>query len=405
MCEPDYQRTLRQRGVVVVPTPLADAAARLNARRAFLAHLGESPEFRLPCPSSTDTVDPTWQPVKGGFAALGNPSSFHHPWVREMREKVQAHLLDVDVLPMQSHDYLEQCFDRLMFRQPGQTPSAESLHRDEAKTAHPEDDVFGGWINFDDSDQHFSCVPETHTEVSGNRGFAKIEDPVDRARYKELLERVKIPPGHILVFYERIVHEVLANTASQLTMRMFFGWRLTNETSSLFGDEALREWIEDQAVPKIKSGQDPPVWPSSYSNFSRNFQTLTDWSKETWIPELLYTHAVADTAKSMPGSQWERVPARLPSLKALGQRLGGCVKHRQYSKAEVAILKPTNKWSLRTFDSPDERVEIAAVTADSWRSYKAAREQVGAMRTISKKEKREKREKREKARRPRPERI
>ena len=408
MCEPDYQHTLLRRGFVVVPTPLEDGDARRAERQAFFAHFAESPEFRPPGPAAPDkpkTIDPTWQPVMGGFAALGNPSSFHHPWVRQMREMVHAHLLETDVLPMEGHKYLEQCFDRLMFRQPGQTPSAESLHRDEAQTAHPNDVVFGGWINFDDSDQHFSCVPETHTEVSGNRGFAKIDDPVEKAKYKERLERVKIPPGHILVFYERIVHEVLANTASQLTMRMFFGWRLTDETTPLFGGDALGQWIEDQAVPKIKSGQNPAVWPSCYSNFSRNFQTLTDWSKRTWAPELLYTHTLANTAKSMPGSEWERVPAKLPSLEALGKLLGGCVKHRQYSKAEVAILKPTNKWSLRTFDSPGERVEITAVSADSWRAYEAAREQVRAMRTISKKEKREKRENMKKARRPRPERI
>lgn len=401
--EQDYQCTLRKRGVVVVPTPLTDANARLATRGAFFAHLAESPEFGSTRPAATDTidtVDPDWQPVKGGFAALGNPSSFHHPWVREMREMVQAHLLDLDVLPMQSHEYLEQCFDRLLFRQPGQTPSAESLHRDEAKTAHPDDDVFGGWINFDDSDQYFSCVPETHTEVAGNRGFAKIDDPLEKAKYKQRLERVLIPPGHILVFYERLVHEVLAHAAPKLTMRMFFGWRLTNQTSSLFGDEALSKWIQDQAVPKIKSGQDPAVWPSSYSNFSRNFQTLTDWSKKTWAPELLYTHTVAADAKSVPGSEWERVPARLPSLHALGVLLGGHVKHRGYSKAELAILKPNNKWRLRTFDSPDERVEIAAVNKDSWRSYEAAREQVRAMRTIEKKKK-----KRATARRPRPERV
>ena len=406
MSEPDYQRMLRKRGVVVVPTPLADAEARLEARRGFFTLLAESPEFRSSTrPSSTDTIDtidPAWQPVKGGFAALAHPTSYHHLFSRELREQMHAHMLDMDVLPMRYHKYLEQCFDRLMFRQPGQTPKEELLHRDEAKTAHPNDLIFGGWVNLDDSDQHFSCVPETHTEVSGNRGFAKIDDPLEKAKYKERLESVRIPPGHLLVFYERIVHEVLANTAPKLTMRMFFGWRLTNETSPLFGKEALSEWIQDQAVPKIKSGQDPVVWPSSYSNFSRNFQPLTDWSKETWIPELLYTHTVSAkaSANSMPGSQWERVPARLPSLQKLSERLGRHVKHRGYCKAELAVLKPNNRWRLRTFKSPNKRVEFVAVDADSWKAYEAACEQIRGMRTIAKREK-----KREKARRPRPERL
>lgn len=75
-------------------------------------------------------------------------------------------------------------------------------HRDEALNTQDGDDIFGGWINFDDQSQHFSCVPGTRIQLSKqNHGFAKIKDTNQVTLYRQLANangEVEIPPGHIL---------------------------------------------------------------------------------------------------------------------------------------------------------------------------------------------------------------
>ena len=82
----------------------------------------------------------------------------------------------------------------------GLAPSAESWHCDEAELALPDDLLFGGWWNFDDEDQFFSCVPGSHVAVSGNKGFALVKDKEQIKAYKQASAKVRIPPGSIIVF-------------------------------------------------------------------------------------------------------------------------------------------------------------------------------------------------------------
>jgi len=78
--------------------------------------------------------------VMGGFAALGNPSSFHNMKARLYREWALAIVIDKvfreTVARKKSRDSrdwkLEQIADRMVIREPGETPSHEVWHRDEA---------------------------------------------------------------------------------------------------------------------------------------------------------------------------------------------------------------------------------------------------------------------------------
>lgn len=106
------------------------------------------------------------QRVLGGFGALGNPSSFHDPVVRQFRRKIKR----LAVRPVMQ-DYtrrkfgttrnfaLEALFDRLCVRMDDfKSPSAEAWHRDiyDANTyglrplphslpQGSQDEMFGGW--------------------------------------------------------------------------------------------------------------------------------------------------------------------------------------------------------------------------------------------------------------------
>ena len=360
----DYQEILKRDGVVVVPTSLCDIDLRTLTVNQLLQVLVEAPEFKDPNPA-----DPTWTGVLGGFGAMGNPSSYQHPHVRDIRAKLTADALELDVLPIEGRQ-LEKVFDRFMYRIAGQTPTRESMHRDESKAAKDGDVIFGGWVNLDDEPQYFSCAPGTHHDVGNqNNGFAKITTDEEKAKYRPLFRRIAIRPGHCVIFYERLVHEVLAIKAKRRTMRMFLGWRVTDHEEPLFGSEATMRWITDQAVPKIKSGQDPPVYPSVYSNYPKNFAKLEAWCERTFDSRCLYTHTVGGGGE-FAGTKWTRVKPVMRSLREYGLPLWP-----EYEQADISLLWPSREWQLYCFDSPDKRVAFKAVTAEEWHAYEEARRQ------------------------------
>jgi hypothetical protein len=360
----DYQAELVRNGFVVIPTPLGHDAQKLTqVQDAFDQHFRESPELKNARPE-----DPTWKNVLGGFAALGNPSSFHHPFVRLMREMCEAAVLDNDALPLGGRR-LEQCFDRMMRRIPGESTDVESWHRDEALNTNPGDDIFGGWINLDAQPQYFSCAPGTHNEASArdrNAGFAKITSPEEKAHYQGMANAnglVAIPPGHILIFYERLVHEVLKVTATYTMRRLFLGWRATSAREPLFGQQQTDAWIQSQAPPKIKSGQKPAIYPTAYYNFPRNFQRLTDFCVSVFVPQCLYQHAVQSGAQA--GTTWTRVERYMRGL----ADYAGLPMHPAYEPEERKILFPSRRVQLRTFDSPNQRVAYRLVSTSEWRAH------------------------------------
>tara|TARA_X000001036_G_scaffold123478_1_gene116973 strand:- start:201 stop:1361 length:1161 start_codon:yes stop_codon:yes gene_type:complete len=358
------QERLKREGVVLVPTALVDDRRRAETQQAFYQHIRDSPEFLNPDPENLH-----WKPSLGGFAGMGNPSSFHHPFVRTLREQMLATVLDADVLPLEGRS-LEKVYDRLIFRNPGDTPGYESMHRDEAETALDGDVVLGGWVNLDDHVQYFSCAPRTHTEVGNqNKGFARITSPEEQAHYRARFQRIAIFPGYMIVFYERIVHEVLATTATRRMLRMHLGWRITDALEPLFGTAQTRDWICNQSTPHIKSGQHAPILAKMH--LSNWYNRIGPWAERTFRPECLTTHTVR-------GGKGAGTTYTLPKLNSLHHRamlgLGalGLPLHPRYDAAEQALLFPARSWRLRTFDSPEERVAYAAPSAADWEAYQAA---------------------------------
>jgi hypothetical protein len=239
--------------------------------------------------------------VLGGFSALGNPSSFHNPAVRELRRIIHPIVRNImqDYAPEGSN--FEQIIDRMMIRPAGVSPSRESWHRDEAPSAHDDDMVFGGWVNLDAKNQFFSCVPETHLATRGNEGFHVLSKEVHAELNKNRF-KVCIPPGHLLIFHEHIIHEVNATKLKYDSVRLFLGWRVTKSISPLHDDILKR--LEDQDVMKLKSNQEPPMyarlhwtnWRGRLDEFSRTnlndycqterVLTRKDGTNETYIVPL-----------------------------------------------------------------------------------------------------------------------
>lgn len=249
-----YALTLKTNGVVVIPV----SVSLIDQRNRFI--LSQHPEF--------NSINPDLF-VMGNFGALGHPSSFHHPAIREIRKTVHDELVDFwKVYSEGTTKKLEILFDRFSIRKPGTKVSAESWHRDICNIKIDGDSIFGGWINLDSPDsepQIFSCVPKTHMDRSDDEGFAKIDKEQGKI-YSGRKIRYKIPPGHIIIFSQNIVHEVVSKAYKTETYKLYIGWRVTDEADPLF-KENLEEGISKQAIVKIPSGQYPAMFTKNHRRF------------------------------------------------------------------------------------------------------------------------------------------
>ena len=270
--------------------------------------------------------------VLGGFSALANPSSFHNKFVRKLRQWCMSHL--IQTLFCEYPEYcLEQIIDRMMYRPKGFKPSTESWHRDEAPNAQNGDKTFGGWINLDSTNQYFSAVPKTHKQVSGHKGFALIKSKEEKEEYNKNKFKIVIPPGHILVFYENMVHEVLSKKSKKPIQRVFLAWRLTRFNEPYFPN--IKLLLKTQSVMPLKSLQIPPVyaklhwtnWRGKIEEFSKN---IKDECKEV---------KTMGSGKDK-GKKYHIVRRFLPSLSELNKTL------IPYSKDELRMYTPNYKWTL-----------------------------------------------------------
>jgi hypothetical protein len=313
----------------------------------------------------------------GGTSFLGAPSVFHNPVSRQIRMSALIHLVPMVFSPYvhkylrdQRHKYrLEVVPDRVMVRPKGDEAAAESWHRDVAPATVDGDIVFGGWLNLDlphgtdDGSQTFSCVPSTHRfakdDVTG-MGFAKLSKAELEAHAgKET--KVKIPPGHVLIFAENLVHEVVKKKRPDYTtVRQFLGWALTKrkEKSILVdidGRRLTRENIEtlcrDNAVIPLKSGQYPPMYPEMYHLHRNNRVPLLQFVAYNLVPNALRFSFNKQASKKKDPVKYGR-PINLDyrrSFKSLREM--GVPLHPEYTVPELRMLMPQSHWDITDPDT------------------------------------------------------
>lgn len=300
--------------------------------------------------------------VLGSFGALGNPSSFHCQTVRDLRvlvhNKVQFLMRTLknhqgDTIPAN----FEQIIDRVAIRSKGSKQGGESWHRDIAPSAS-NDMVFGGWLNLDKPTgdrthwQTFSCQAGTHredsrTRVAGDKGFCILPDEL-QVKYNKLRQPpVFIKPGQLLVFNERLVHEIAKTTQkADIMLRLFMGWRLSDSSDPLTPN--LDQLLHDQAVVPIKSGQLPRIYPKLYwtnhafpkKEGAKSLQDLNDQFKPS-----VYVKKQMLSGKHKGKSLW--VPhepvgnkAHMTSLRKLSEVDETIIMYKPYTESEMKILKP-----------------------------------------------------------------
>ena len=278
--------------------------------------------------------------IMGGFSALGNPSSFHNSLVRRLRMNAMAELIPlfkeyISKLDNSESWKLEQNIDRMMYRKKGKSPSRESFHRDEAISAKDNDKIFGGWINLDTNDQYFSCVPRTHTEVQGHAGFAPIRDKKEKEKYNKIKQKIKIPPGSIMIFYENLVHEVLSTKANRNMYRLFTGWRITQSNQSLMGNNNLKELLTTNSIIPLKSGQQPPMYAKLH--WTNWLSKLTKFTEENVLDEF-----TENKLRKSDNQSYKVVQRFMKSLKDANKQL-----YDTYNENEINMYIPNRNWILQ----------------------------------------------------------
>ena len=325
----------------------------------------------------------------GGFAALAHPSSFHNEFARALRFKAEHYVVEENIFGLDdggpnAGKNLEQIVDRTMIRRPGQTPTAELWHRDIARGTMDNDEVFGGWINLDtDNDQYFSCVPGSSDErpiagVDYEEGFAKIAS----IQFPEIIARsyrIVIPPGHMVVFNERTIHEVAAvpNERGTSSCRLFFGWRLTNSLTPLFYD-VERRLVEQDGMP-LKSGQHKHAY--SDAKCGGRYNEMIRWNRSNASDHATKTNLIYDRDtntlgfKNYPGgppmypsAYWGQQPVDYP--KRFCASLRPCLLKRRYFNPSVEVRDSAGNVVLDKYDKPKMR---APKYTDDPSTYKGTR--------------------------------
>lgn len=265
--------------------------------------------------------------VLGGFGAFGNPSSFHNLFVRKIRMNVYKHAKNI-FKSMYKNKNLECLFDRMMLRIKGNAPSRESWHRDVTPNLKESDKMFGGWINLDDENQYFSCVPGTHIIAQSNmktKGFAAIKKGTPEfEKLNEQKIKVSIPPGHCIIFFQHIIHEVLSKKMKHDSYRVFNSFRITDDTNPIFDIESV---LDNQSVPRLPSNQIPPMYAKlHWTNWVEKIET---WSKR------INDKCVEERYMKAKNKTFKVVHQHMNSLNEYGFQL-----YKPYTQTERAIFKP-----------------------------------------------------------------
>ena len=328
-----------------VTIPIYDEESLEVKRREFVKALINMPEFK----NGREMYQQNKPFVLGAFAALGNPSSFHNHMVRNTRidcHKKAKTLVFNDYLKVNEDTYVEQTIDRLLYRTKGVTVGGESKHRDESKYAQADDLIFGGWVNFDEFPHTLKGCPGSHMDkeaIGSTKGFNKI--PKDSGHK---IESITVPPGHLLIFFERMVHEVANVKAKKKMHRVFIGFRLTKSKEALHerGTIGLCNDLIKMNTMQIKSGQTSWMWTSNHWCFPKNRQKIKDISCDM-DPKVLEDITVKTTGEKM-----KVVPRFMKSLKEYDMMI-----YDKYDAKEVAMHIPHRaiKWPSKVGDKKRKR--------------------------------------------------
>ena len=208
---------------------------------------------------STDVTER--QDVLGGFGTFGNPSSFHHPKLRQYRRRIKEMVADVlREIPDYEGKNLEcmydvMCLQSIKFGSALSTPPHRDLrkiHVDPQRAfkhrPNPETDVFfRAWINCNE----MGGGPDRWQRIR----FYYRSQLVELDSVQKPVEIV-VYPNEMVLYDQRLVRELVPVTCVYPSARMFFTFRVTHETEPIYDTYTI---AKEQTVPYLYSGAQAPV--------------------------------------------------------------------------------------------------------------------------------------------------
>lgn len=342
----DAARKLLKDGYLVIRVHTSDDASNVMG-----AIRDDIRTFKDVTPGNTKPL------VLGTFGALANAASFHCPSVRSVR--VDAYIACSPIFSVLARaiskrtgqEYkLEQVIDRLRVSLKG--GSKETWHRDLSPSDSGTDLIYGGWYNPSSDPQYFSCVPGSQEDdVPLNRKGFSAEKKSDLVETKAMcggvetrlvngrpVQSVLVPQGCMIIFSERILHEVKPQKLP-CTVRLHTAWRLTTSDTPLFSD--IEKRLADQDVIMVKSGQAPSAYAKLHMvNWPHKLKKLDEvytWTYPKYQPK---NGKLVDQCKldGLPVPEfsvphvWDKT---MPSLKALNNGM-----YCAYTPDEIKMYTP-----------------------------------------------------------------
>lgn len=261
--------------------------------------------------------------VLGAFGALGNPASFHCPWVRNIRDYAYHYAVAALRNRMEPGERFHMLFDRMCIRRAGTAYQGEGWHRDvcEKLNSLPSDKIWGGWINLDLQDQVFTCVPDSSDDPHVGAGFAKADTPPDH-----MVRQIKVPSGYMVLFRQDILHTITKSRFFENSYRVFVGFRITTSDQPLYD---VMDIVTNQKVPPLPSGQMPSMFSANHDSCLLYKQTIP-WSDAA-------VHDIWKQERTIRGGTVVRVVPRF-IRRGLLEVLG--MTYEKYSEEEIKQLLP-----------------------------------------------------------------
>jgi hypothetical protein len=220
--------------------------------------------------------------IISNFGAHGNPSSQHHPIVREFRLEMFRYIKRSLENDTEFSDKYLQCLpDR--FSQRFRKPPKEAWHKDVSidYNVFTNSKILGGWANLDETDQFFSCIIGSHLESAPGEGFAKLSKD-NKKLYNSRKTVIRIPPGHAISFDEKITHEIADIKLVGVSRRLYMKYHISSDSRSAIDVDVIQRAIQTQGVFQMNQWNSMPMyekihlvfWSDKLVEFSKNIKPV-----------------------------------------------------------------------------------------------------------------------------------
>jgi hypothetical protein len=289
--------------------------------------------------------------VLGGVGYVPFASLWYSEIARCIAREVYHKVLEQNPFEIDENKYFCMLPDRPLIRFPGQVVAEKGKwHQDDAANSVDGTDlIYGGWVNLNrDVTQYFKAIPGTHNpnhpifnaleqKNGGKRGYSDFKSKKDQTYLtnywkNEVKKLIEIPPGHVLIFQEHLIHTVFPNPPiDKPLLRLHTSFNISSSEIPLHDrptqpkhqkKRKIKALFEDQEMIPVRSGQHTPLY-SPFHLFPNSVHALDELSSH-------YIECCKQNG---------RVKRFLPSMKEMSTK-GGLEMRRKMDENEMLYYLP-----------------------------------------------------------------